>query len=66
MTHTGIDLSRFSMEELEVIKGIFEHEFEVIGHKADGTMICRRKPKGGGQVGGSDLERVKAPKQMAF
>ena len=66
MMHTGIDLSRYSMAELEVIKGIFEHEFEVIGRKDDGTMICRRKPKGGGQLAISDLERVKAQRQLVF
>lgn len=58
MTHTGIDLSRYSMEELEIIKGIFEHEFQVIGRKEDGTMICKRIKRGGVRVG-SDLEPVK-------
>ena len=62
MTHTGIDLSRYTLEELELIKGIFEHEFEVIGHKDDGTMICRRKPKGGGQLASAGRELVKAPR----
>ena len=66
MMHTGIDLSRYTLEELELIKGIFEHEFEVIGRKDDGTMICRRKPKGGGQLASSDLERAKAPRQLVF
>lgn len=60
MMRTGIDLSKYSMEELEIIKGIFEHEFEVIGHKDDGTMICKRRAKGGGQIASSDLEPIEA------
>ena len=62
MMRTGIDLSKYSMEELEIIKGIFEHEFEVIGHKDDGTMICKRRAKGGGQFASAGRELVKAPR----
>ena len=35
---TGIDLSRYNTAELALIKGIFEHEYDVI--EVDGVMVA--------------------------
>lgn len=35
---TGIDLSKYNMTELALIKGIFEHEYDVV--EVDGIMVA--------------------------
>lgn len=35
---TGIDLSKYSTTELELIKGIFEHEYDV--KDIDGVLVA--------------------------
>lgn len=46
---TGIDLSRYNTAELKLIKGIFEHEYDV--YEADGVMVATPRENKAGKEG---------------
>lgn len=58
MMHTGIDLSKYSDEDLLVILGVFEHELEF--KQIDGKMVAIWKDGGVERVRTGARTRAKA------
>ena len=58
MMHTGIDLSRYTDEDLLIILGVFEHELDV--KQIDGKMVATWKDGGVERVRNGARERAKA------
>ena len=57
MIHTGIDLSRYSNEDLLIILGVFEHELDV--KEVDGKFVASWKDGGPERVRAKATENAK-------